>query len=249
MALLNFDASTVAPNEGSLGAIPAGWYNAAIVESEMKPAKANPEHAYLQLTFQVLDGRYVGRKIYVRLNLINSNEQTRSIAYADLSAIGHSVGVIKIADSEMLHNIPLKVRAKVNPAQGDYEASNDIRAYKNINEVVDMADAGGIAPGPGAAPMAPTAAPPPVSAPAPTAAPPEAGGVPGGQPWPQPGAGAAPAPVPGAAPAPLAPMPGAPVPGAMPGAAPVPAAVPVPGAVPAAGVAGQQPPPWTGATQ
>lgn len=137
MVQLNFDATQVEPDAG-FEVYPAGWYNAAIDESEMKPTKDGAGQ-YLQLRLNILDGQYAGRKLFARLNLRNSNQQTVEIAMKQLSAIGHAVGVLHIQDSGQLHGLPMKVKVKVRAASGDYEASNDITAYKNINEQVDMA--------------------------------------------------------------------------------------------------------------
>jgi hypothetical protein len=140
MAQLNFDASQVAPDAGVLEAIPAGWYNAAIDQSELKPTK-DGSGAYLELRFNVIDGQFVNRKVFSRLNIRNGNPVAQEIAYKQLSAIAHAVGILQIADSSMLHNRPLKIKVKVRAASGDYEASNEINAFKNINEQVEQAHA------------------------------------------------------------------------------------------------------------
>lgn len=147
MAQLNFDASQVAPNTGVPDAFPAGWYNAAIDESEMKPTK-DGTGTYLQVRYSVLDGQYQGRKVYQRLNLRNSNPVAQEIAYGELSAICHATGIMQVQDSQQFHNVPLKIKVKLRPADGQYEASNEISAVKHINEQVG--DAG--APAGGAAP-------------------------------------------------------------------------------------------------
>lgn len=162
MAQLNFDASTVAPNTGTQDAIPAGWYNVQIDQSELKPTK-DGSGAYLELRLAVLDGQYVGRKVFARLNLKNNNQQAVEIAYKDLSAICHAVGVMQVQDSSQLHGKPMKIKVSVRAATGEYEASNEVKAYKNINENVGgpgaMPAAGGGAPW-GAAPQAANTAPP-----------------------------------------------------------------------------------------
>jgi len=200
MVQLNFDATQVEPDAG-FETVPAGWYNVAMDESSLKPTK-DGAGAYLEARFNILDGQYHGRKLFARLNLQNSNQQTVEIAMKQLSAIGHAVGVLHIQDSSQLHGLPLKVKVKIRPASGDYEASNDITAYKNINEQVDMAGA-------------PPAGAPPAS----FGAPPASFGAPAS------GAGAAPS-LPagfGASAAPAAPAPAAP---AAPAAPPPVAAAP-----------------------
>lgn len=160
MATLNFDASQVQPSEGGFEALPAGWYNAAIDESVMKPTR-DGMNAYLQLRFNIVDGQYQGRKVFVRLNIQNSNPVAQEIAYKDLSAICHATGQINVGDSQQLHNIPMKIRLKLKAAEGQYEASNEVSAYRNINDQTV-----GTVAGAAAAPMGatPAAVPPPVPA-------------------------------------------------------------------------------------
>lgn len=162
MATLNFDANTVAPATGQQDAIPAGWYDAMIEKSEMKPTKNGDGH-YLELVLNVCAGQYQGRKLFTRLNIMNANPVAKEIAYKELSAICHATGVIQCADSQQLHNIPMKVKVSLKPADGQYEASNDVKAYRNINENVGSAPVQG-APAPFAPP-----APPAFAAPAPQA--------------------------------------------------------------------------------
>ena len=162
MAQLNFDATQVAPDLG-FETVPAGWYNAMIDESEMKPTK-DGSGAYLQTRFNIIDGQYANRKIYMRLNLRNTNPVAQEIAYKQLSAIAHAVGVLHVQDSSQLHGLPMKIKVKLRKdTSGQYEDSNEISTIKNINEQVDMgsqaaapaggfggAPAGGMPPGFGA---------------------------------------------------------------------------------------------------
>jgi Protein of unknown function (DUF669) len=135
MAQLNFDATNVQPSTGTGDPIPAGWYNAAIDESEMKPTKTG-DGQYLTMRFNILDGQFANRKVYTLLNVKNNNAQAVEIAYKDLSAICHAVGVMQVQDSQQLHGKPLKIRVSVSPATAEYEARNNIKAFKNINEQV-----------------------------------------------------------------------------------------------------------------
>ncbi len=111
MAQLNFDATQVEPDAG-FDTIPAGWYNVKMDESELKPTK-DGTGTYLQVRFTVIDGQYANRKLFARLNIKNANATTQEIALKQLSAIGHAVGVLHIANSEQLHGIPLKVKVKI----------------------------------------------------------------------------------------------------------------------------------------
>lgn len=141
MAQLNFDATQVEPDTG-IDVVPAGWYNVMMDESDTKPTK-DGAGTYLQCRFNIMDGQFRGRKVWCRLNIRNSNAQAQEIALRQLSAIGHAVKVLHIQDSQQLHGIPLKVKVKIRKGDDNYEDQNEIIAYRDINEVVDM---GGAAP-------------------------------------------------------------------------------------------------------
>lgn len=166
MATLNFDATSVEPNSG-FEVLPAGWYNAMIDESEMKPTK-DGSGAYLNLRYSIMGGRHNGQKVFQRLNLRNANPTAQEIAYKQLSAICHAIGLMQVQDSTQLHGQPLKIKLKVRKDQtGQYEDTNEISAVKNINETVQMADeANPIASAPAGFGAAPAVAPTAFAAPA-----------------------------------------------------------------------------------
>lgn len=127
MALLNFDANTVDPNVG-FDPIPAGKYNAVIVDSEMKATKTG-DGKYLELTFEVLDGEFKGRKVWSRLNINNPNKKTQDIAQGELSAICRAVNVMVLQESSQLHNRPLEITVKCKERKDTSEITNEVRVY------------------------------------------------------------------------------------------------------------------------
>lgn len=200
MAQLNFDASQVAPSE-ALEAIPAGWYNAQMTASEMKPT-ADGTGAYLQAEFTVLSGDYAGRKLFDRINLQNKNPVAVEIGYKTLSAICHAVGVIQVQDSQQLHGRPLQLKVSLRAAGPGadgkyYEASNEVKGYKAADAGAPVAGA----PAGGAPAWANQQA--PAAPQQPQYAPPVQQQAPAAQPWQQPAQ--QPAPVQQAAPQPWAP--------------------------------------------
>ena len=103
--LSGFDANRVEPSS-DFDPLPAGKYLALITDSEMKPTKAGTG-SYLQLTFEIIDGPHKGRKVWARLNLINSNDTTVKIAQAELSAICRAVGVLGHGGAAQLLHLQL----------------------------------------------------------------------------------------------------------------------------------------------
>lgn len=165
MATLNFDANAIQPDT-SFDPIPAGWYNAIIDESEMKPTR-DGSGAYLTLRFNVIDGQYAGRKVFTRLNLRNQNPVAQDIAQKQLSSICHAVNVLNVQDSSQLHALPLQIRVKVtNDPTGQYEPSNEISGYKAIGAANGQGAAAPLAAPAYTAPAAPVAPVQPQTAPA-----------------------------------------------------------------------------------
>src|SRR5262245_56920919 len=125
--LSGFDASRVEPSKG-FGPLPAGAYTAVITESDMKPNKAGTGR-YLQLTFEILEGEYKGRKLWARLNLENPNAQAVQIAKAELSAVCRAASVLAPNDSVELHNLPLTITVRCRKRDDTGEITNEITAY------------------------------------------------------------------------------------------------------------------------
>jgi hypothetical protein len=125
--LHGFDANHVDPVT-NFEPLPAGRYQAAIVDSEMKPTKAGTGN-FLQLTFQVLDGPHKGRLLWARLNLDNPNATAVQIARAELSAICRAVGVMAPRDSTELHNLPLLVSVRCKRRADTGEITNELCGY------------------------------------------------------------------------------------------------------------------------
>lgn len=125
--LQGFNANDVEP-ASEFEPIPAGRYEAVVVDSEMKPTKSGTGN-YLQLTFQVIDGPFSNRLLWARLNLDNPNDQTRKIAQGELSAICRAVGVLAPNDSVDLHNLPLVIQVRCKKRTDTGEIVNEVKGY------------------------------------------------------------------------------------------------------------------------
>jgi hypothetical protein len=128
MAQLNFDATQVDPNK-PLELLPPGKYPVQIIQSEKRPTK-DGLGSYIWLEMEILEGEQKGRKLWDRLNLENKNAQAVDIAQRTLSAICHAVGIVQIRDSEQLHFRAMTATVKIKPAQGQYDANNEVKGYE-----------------------------------------------------------------------------------------------------------------------
>ncbi|MFA5630298.1 MAG: DUF669 domain-containing protein [Porticoccaceae bacterium] len=139
--LAGFDATQVA-EPMDFTAFPEGVYVAIITASEMKPTK-DGNGQYLEFTFEILDGEYKSRKVWARLNLINSSNTAVDIAQRELGAICRSVGVIKPNDSSELHNIPLTIHVSVEAGKNNGKPQNKIDKYEPARTAASAPAAGG----------------------------------------------------------------------------------------------------------
>jgi hypothetical protein len=205
MAIINFDARQVAPDEGRMGPVPAGWYLLAAKETKVEPT-SDTLGTKLTAQFTILEGMYKGRTVYHNFNIKNNSEKAQEIGLKQLSALCHATRLLVVQDTSQLHNVPFKAKLKIvaavmdplNPLVEKYAAKNEITAFKDAADpsAVDAAGSGinlsAPAPTSGAA-----FTPPPVAA-APAAAPAQAAGgwapPASQQPWQQPAPNAQPAP-------------------------------------------------------
>ena len=125
---------------GGFEPIPAGWYLAEVVKSEMKKTKAGTG-SYLNVQLKVLDGEYKGRYLFTMLNLVNPNPQAVEIAQKELASMCEACGIDEIEDSTELHGIAMAVRVGIQEGTAAYPTpKNIIRAYKAEDQMPDEDD-------------------------------------------------------------------------------------------------------------
>ena len=112
--LSGFNANEVDPIVG-FDPVPEDKYIAIITASQTKPTK-NGSGSYLELTFDIIDGKYTGRKVWTRLNLENPNSTAVKMARGELS-LSAGRGVPQPQDSVQLQ-LPLCYHGRVPYARG-----------------------------------------------------------------------------------------------------------------------------------
>jgi hypothetical protein len=127
MALINFSAESVEP-AASYDVLPKGKYTGMAISSELKPTKSGTG-SYLQVVFEIIDGKFKGRKLFSRMNIHNVNKVAEDIGQRELSGLCHAVGVMNLVDSEQLHQIPVTLDVSIEEGKDGYEAQNRIRGF------------------------------------------------------------------------------------------------------------------------
>lgn len=136
---LNFDANTVDPN-GDFPLIPPGKYAVQIIGSDMRPTKDGTGQ-YLFLEMEIVEGQEAGKKLFERLNLVNTNATAVRIAQQTLSQICHAVGVLQLADSEHLHARRMIADVRVEQGKNGYKDSNKVASYSAVGGAIPQAQA------------------------------------------------------------------------------------------------------------
>lgn len=125
-----FDATQVSPVD-QYEAVPAGDYEAMVVDTTMKTTKDGGGQ-YLELKLEIQAGQHQGRQLWDRLNLVNRNPKAVEIAQKQMSQLCHATGVLQIATAQDLHKlhhrpVVVKVAAKQDPERG---MTNEVKGYK-----------------------------------------------------------------------------------------------------------------------
>jgi hypothetical protein len=135
MPEINFDSTQIEPI-GSFELLPVGEYLVIISGSEYKKTKPKDGRAiseYLSLTFTVVDGESKGRKLFASLHIDNPNPDAKEIAKRTLSAICGCIDTPRPKMTEEMHNKPLIVKVAIRAANGQFDAQNEIKAYKRAD--------------------------------------------------------------------------------------------------------------------
>jgi hypothetical protein len=135
--------------------LPEGWYNVTIAGAEVKNTKAGTGQ-YIAIKYTVTGPTHQGRVVFGNLNIKNPNPKAEEIGRQQLGDLMRAVGLAKIKDTDQLIGGNLSIKLIVKPADGQYDASNDIKGFKAIS--------GATLPAPSAtpqsAPSSPSATPP-----------------------------------------------------------------------------------------
>lgn len=125
-----FNSSNL-PESTGFDPIPAGWYQAKIKAAELKSTNTGSGE-YIAVQYEILGPSHQGRVVFGNLNIRNQSAKAEEIGLQMLNALISSIGLSSISDTDELLNHETQIKVSVRPAQGNYEASNDIKGFKAI---------------------------------------------------------------------------------------------------------------------
>ena len=115
MPAIDFDVTAyeAQPIGSSWEPLPPGDYTACVTSTELKPTKAG-NGEYIELTIEIMDGDYSGRKIWERLNVNNPSEQTMQIARSQLNQLATALNQLPLKDTDQLLEIPFTLTLDID---------------------------------------------------------------------------------------------------------------------------------------
>jgi len=130
----SFNAHVVAPNAAP-EPLPTGIYDVVLIDSKEVMVKDGNGASFFEMTMQVFDGEFKGRKVIERLNMKNANSTAVEIAMAKLSSMCHVTGVMVIQQSTAeLYNKPFRIAVTKQARNDDpTKSNNEIREYYDMN--------------------------------------------------------------------------------------------------------------------
>lgn len=116
--------------ETSFSPMPAGTYNLEITHVEDTLTKAGDKR--LKVTFSVIDGEYVGRKIFEGYNLTGANQKAVEISRGQIKSLLKLSGRdnFQIKDPSELIGIQVSASVKVQEGKDGYSDKNTISSFK-----------------------------------------------------------------------------------------------------------------------
>ena len=131
MAKLNFKASELPVDEkdGDFAPLPAGWYSANIIESELKDTNSGTGQ-YIKIRYDITGPTHQGRVVFGMLNNKNDNEVAEKIGLQQLGTLMKAVKLEDLEDTDQFVGANLDIKLKIKPARGEYGESNDVCGYR-----------------------------------------------------------------------------------------------------------------------
>lgn len=113
---------------GTFSPVPAGTYTAKVVESEIKKTKAG-DGEYMKFAWEIVKGKFKGRKIYDNVNFNNPNATAQEIAEKTIVSMCEACGVkpSKFNNTDQLHGKPCTLKVGVEEDEkGKYDPQNRV---------------------------------------------------------------------------------------------------------------------------
>lgn len=124
-----FDVNSLPVNFDPL---PPGWYDVNVTGAELKATK-DGTGSYINVKYAVTGPTHQGRVVFGMLNIKNKNPKAEEIGRQQLGELMRACGLARVTDSDQLIGGRCAIKLAIRPADGQYEAQNDVKAFKAIS--------------------------------------------------------------------------------------------------------------------
>ena len=133
MALLDttYDVSEL-PQSSGYDVLPAGWYSASISEATLNTTR-NGTGQYIKVRYDITGPSHQGRVVWGNLNIRNQNPKAEDIGRQQFGELMRAIGLSRVKDTDQLIGGQLQIKLTIRPAEGQYEAQNDVKGFKAIS--------------------------------------------------------------------------------------------------------------------
>lgn len=133
MAFLGETYSTDSLPEGrSYDLLPDGWYTATIAKAELGQTKSGTG-TKIDVRYDITGPSHQGRVMFGSVNIRNQSPKAEEIGRQQLGEIMRAIGLARVQDTDELIGGNLSIKVKTKPADGQYEARNEIAGWKAID--------------------------------------------------------------------------------------------------------------------
>lgn len=126
--------------QGSFDPIPEGKYTVQIGAADLNPTK-DGSGQYIKLKLNVTGPSHSGRVIFSNVNIRNKSSAAETIGRQQLRSIMTALGLATLNDTDQLIGGHLTVKIGIRPAEGQYEAQNDVKSYSAADNTQSSAPA------------------------------------------------------------------------------------------------------------
>ncbi len=118
--------------------LPDGWYSVTIVKAELGNTKSGTGQK-IDVRYDITGPSHQGRVLFGSLNIRNQSQKAEEIGRQQLGEIMRAIGLAKVEDTDQLIGGQLQVKVKTKPADGQYEARNEVAGFKALSGAAPMA--------------------------------------------------------------------------------------------------------------
>ena len=132
MAFLDttFNVDELPESEPDFKPIPAGWYNASITSAELKATSKGGQR--ISVRYDVTGPSHQGRVVFGNFNVRNNSEEAVRISREQLGQLMRATGLGKLENTDQLIGLQTQIKVKVKPADGEFDANNEVIGFKAL---------------------------------------------------------------------------------------------------------------------